>query len=97
MAQPPTAGTSPPAADSIGLESLAAEVVALAVRGGASDAESMAREGDVYSLDGQERIEWARRAEAAALATDPRITNSDGGWFDAVTGRKKQGCNGNPA
>jgi len=43
---------------------------------------------DVYSLPGAERIEWARRAEAAALAADPRITNSDGGSFDAATGRK---------
>ena len=43
---------------------------------------------DVYSLAGAERIEWARRAEAAALAADPRITNSDGGSFDAATGRK---------
>lgn len=43
---------------------------------------------DVYSLSGQERIEWARRCEAAALAADPRITNSDGGSFDAATGRK---------
>jgi PmbA protein len=43
---------------------------------------------DVYSLAGPERIEWARRAEAAALAADPRITNSDGGSFDATTGRK---------
>jgi PmbA protein len=42
---------------------------------------------DVYSLDGKQRIEWARRAEAAALAVDPRITNSDGGSFDAATGR----------
>ena len=42
---------------------------------------------DVYSLEGLERIEWARRAEAAALAADPRITNSDGGSFDAATGR----------
>lgn len=42
---------------------------------------------DVYSLAGPERIEWARRTEAAALATDPRITNSDGGSFDAATGR----------
>jgi PmbA protein len=41
---------------------------------------------DVYSLPGAERIEWARRAEAAALAADPRITNSDGGSFDAATG-----------
>jgi PmbA protein len=43
---------------------------------------------DVYSLAGPERIEWARRAEAAALAADPRITNSDGGSFDAATGSK---------
>jgi len=43
---------------------------------------------DVYSLSGPERIEWARRAEAAALGADPRITNSDGGSFDATTGRK---------
>ena len=43
---------------------------------------------DVYSLAGPERIEWARRAEAAALAADQRITNSDGGSFDAATGRK---------
>ncbi len=43
---------------------------------------------DVYSLTGAERIEWARRAEAAALGADPRITNSDGGSFDAATGRK---------
>jgi PmbA protein len=43
---------------------------------------------DVYSLAGAERIEWARRAEAAALAADARITNSDGGSFDAATGRK---------
>jgi len=43
---------------------------------------------DVYSLSGPERIAWARRAEAAALAADPRITNSDGGSFDASTGHK---------
>ncbi len=43
---------------------------------------------DVYSLSGPERIEWARRCEAAALSADPRITNSDGGSFDAATGRK---------
>jgi PmbA protein len=43
---------------------------------------------DVYSLDGAERIEWARRVEAAAMAADPRITNSDGGSFDAATGQK---------
>ncbi|MGA3010867.1 MAG: TldD/PmbA family protein [Terracidiphilus sp.] len=43
---------------------------------------------DVYSLPGPERIKWARRAEAAALEADARITNSDGGSFDAATGRK---------
>ena len=43
---------------------------------------------DVYSLEGPQRIEWARRAEAAALAADSRISNSDGGSFDAATGRK---------
>ena len=43
---------------------------------------------DVYSLPGPERIDWARRAEAAALAADKRITNSDGGSFDAATGSK---------
>ncbi len=43
---------------------------------------------DVYSLTGPERIEWAKRAEAAAMAADPRITNSDGGSFNAATGRK---------
>jgi PmbA protein len=43
---------------------------------------------DVYSLPTAERIEYARRAEAASLAADTRITNSDGGNFDASTGRK---------
>jgi PmbA protein len=43
---------------------------------------------DVYSLPGPERIEYARRAEKAALDVDPRLKNSDGGSFDAATGRK---------
>ena len=43
---------------------------------------------DVYSLSGSDRIDLARRGEAAALAADPRITNSDGGSFDAATGHK---------
>ena len=43
---------------------------------------------DVYSLPGTERIERARRAEAAALAFDKRITNSQGGSFNAATGRR---------
>jgi PmbA protein len=43
---------------------------------------------DVYSLPGPERISYARRAEKAALDSDPRIKNSDGGSFDAATGHK---------
>lgn len=43
---------------------------------------------DVYSLPGQERIGYARRAEKAALDFDPRIRNSEGGSFDAATGHK---------
>src|SRR5207253_5616363 len=43
---------------------------------------------DVYSLPGEERIEYARRAEKAALDADPRIKNSEGGSFYAATGRK---------
>jgi len=164
----------PPAESTLDLESLAADVVALAVKAGASDAEVVVREGDefsvtvrmgevetlkesgsrgmglrvlmgrrsassstsdltadgvrqlvegatalvkvteedpctglpetdefgavpgdlhlffddVYSLSNAERIEWARRTEAAALGADPRITNSDGGSFEAATGRK---------
>ncbi len=43
---------------------------------------------DVYSLSTEQRIDYARRAEQAALAADPRIQNSEGGSFDAATGRK---------
>jgi PmbA protein len=43
---------------------------------------------DVYSLPPQQRIEYARRAEKAALDFDPRLKNSDGGSFEASTGRK---------
>jgi PmbA protein len=43
---------------------------------------------DVYSLPGGQRIEYARRAEKAALDADARIKNSDGGSFDAATGHK---------
>jgi PmbA protein len=43
---------------------------------------------DVYSLSNEERIDQARRAEKASLAVDPRLTNSDGGTFDASIGRK---------
>src|SRR5947207_4627074 len=43
---------------------------------------------DVYSLPGEERIAYARRAEKAALDSDARIKNSEGGSFDAATGHK---------
>ncbi len=43
---------------------------------------------DVYSLSTADRIDYARRAERAALEADPRIRNSEGGTFDAATGRK---------
>jgi PmbA protein len=43
---------------------------------------------DVYSLSGEERIAYARRAEKTALDYDPRIKNSEGGSFDAATGHK---------
>src|SRR5437879_5638574 len=36
---------------------------------------------DVYSLPGPDRIDYARRAEKAALDFDPRIKNSEGGSF----------------
>jgi PmbA protein len=42
---------------------------------------------DVSALPAAQRIDYARRAEAAALAADSRIQNSDGGSFDAATGR----------
>jgi PmbA protein len=43
---------------------------------------------DVYSLSTADRIDYARRAENAAITADPRIQNSDGGSFDAATGVK---------
>jgi PmbA protein len=43
---------------------------------------------DVYSLPTAGRIDYARRAEQAALAADPRIRNSEGGSFDAATGHR---------
>jgi PmbA protein len=43
---------------------------------------------DVYSLPPDQRIEYARRAERAALEADPRMKNSDGGSFDAAVGYK---------
>ena len=40
----------------------------------------------VANLPGDSKIEQARRAEAAALAFDPRISNSEGGSFDSNLG-----------
>ena len=42
----------------------------------------------MYSLSTADRIDYARRAEKAALDADPRITNSEGGTFDAAVGYK---------
>jgi PmbA protein len=55
---------------------------------GAIDGDLDLYSSDVYSLPGQERIAYARRTEKAALDSDPRIKNSDGGSFDAATGHK---------
>jgi PmbA protein len=43
---------------------------------------------DVAQLEASAKIDIARRAEAAALQFDPRITNSDGGSFDSHLGRR---------
>jgi PmbA protein len=43
---------------------------------------------DVNELPPSERIEIARRAEAAAMAYDTRIQNSGGAGFDTATGHK---------
>jgi PmbA protein len=38
---------------------------------------------DIAALSTTDRIQFARRAEEAAFATDPRIKNSEGAWFEA--------------
>ena len=43
---------------------------------------------DVEGLETPLKIELARRAEEAALATDPRISNSEGASFDSYTGAR---------
>ncbi|MGH9434974.1 MAG: TldD/PmbA family protein [Terriglobia bacterium] len=43
---------------------------------------------DVARLSTEDRIDWARRGEEAALRADPRIKNSEGSTFEASTGRK---------
>ena len=55
---------------------------------GALDSDLALYHDDVYSLPDKERIEYARRVEAAALGADPRIRNSDGGSFSAATSLK---------
>jgi PmbA protein len=42
---------------------------------------------DILALSSEEKISMARRAEQAALASDPRITNSDGASFGSAWGR----------
>lgn len=42
---------------------------------------------DIEPLTTSQKIELARRGEAAAFAVDPRITNSKGASFDTFTGR----------
>ena len=42
---------------------------------------------DVDALETDARVALARRAEEAALAADPRITNSEGASFDSYAGR----------
>lgn len=44
-------------------------------------------DGSAFDLPLEERIALARRAEEAALAADPRITNSEGGEFEASAAR----------
>ena len=43
---------------------------------------------DVYDLPAEKRIQMARATEAAAMAADVRIQNSDGGTFTAATSHK---------
>ena len=42
---------------------------------------------DPTRLETEAQIELARRAEAAALAADPRVTNSEGAEFDSSSGQ----------
>lgn len=43
---------------------------------------------DIQAFPPEERIDYARRAEKAALSADSRIQNSDGGAFDTSTSQK---------
>jgi PmbA protein len=56
---------------------------------GSNDVDSLALYfDDVDAITPAERIDIARRCEAAALATDPRIQNSKGGDFDASSSHR---------
>lgn len=55
---------------------------------GASEGDLQIFYDDVNQLSTADRIGWARRAEEAALAADPRIRNSEGAGFDAASGAK---------
>jgi PmbA protein len=56
---------------------------------GSNDVDSLALYfNDVDAIPPAERIDIARRCEAAALATDARIQNSKGGDFDASSSRR---------
>ena len=41
---------------------------------------------DETMLDTEAQIDWARRGETAAFASDPRVTNSEGAEFDSSSG-----------
>ena len=43
---------------------------------------------DVAEISTEDRIDYARRAEQAALDADPRIKNSEGAWFEASVGSR---------
>ncbi len=43
---------------------------------------------DVNAITTDDRINFARRAEAAALSYDPRLSNSEGAWFEASRGAR---------
>ena len=55
---------------------------------GSLDSDLQLYSDDISRIDTPQRIEQARQAEEAALAADPRITNSEGGSFDAFTGER---------
>ena len=89
--------TSDFSADS--LDQLVAETCTLAKAvvddqvSGLPEADQMARERpdlDLYDstrLDTEQQIELAKRVEAAAMSTNERVTNSEGGDFDSSSGR----------